>query len=79
LIRASEEHLESILQRSDVWVEMLLHLKPIRDDLQRPCTDSSLLASLVAEPEIAGEFGRSTESVHETARVGFAILLEPIF
>jgi len=80
ILRHMREHrFESILQRPHVWVRILLQLKGVGDDFDRPVALFRGLAGLEAKEEVAWEFAVDAEGVHAAARIGFHVSGEPLF
>jgi hypothetical protein len=74
-----DEELETILQRTHIRVSVLSKLKPIRNDLDRPSAELSMLSSLEAEIKVARILWVYAERIHATFGIGLGVGCEPLF
>lgn len=78
LAAALEQHLEPVLERDHVGVDILLHLKGVGNDLDGPLALHAVAAGLEAEPEVARMLRDGAEGVHGARGVGIAVRGEPL-
>jgi hypothetical protein len=75
LLRPSpNEHLEPILQRHHIRIDVFLQLERLGNNFDGPPALWPLGAHLVADPEVTGVFGHAAEGVHGALGVGFAVV-----
>jgi hypothetical protein len=74
-----EDELEAVAESSHVWVEILLHLKGVRYNLDGPAPHLSAWTSFEAQIEVPRILGIDTERIDRASWVSFRIRSQPAF
>jgi hypothetical protein len=77
ILQTLEQQLEPITQSTHILIRILLQLKRIRDDLDRPILHRRVLPGFEAEEEVAGVFWVDAEGVDGAFGVRFGVGGEP--